>query len=216
MQRKSLLLLISFLLLSSTAEAGVSPSSASWTLYKVNLYTSGDCTGTPEVVFNETAGTALDFVTNPTIGTATVTDGTYNCVAIKLSDTVTFVPSADEGTSCTSGTSYTLDVCDSSWTVTDADSAATSSCTDSADSIWIYISTWSAVTSTSTGSPNSFAPPTSDGDESNGIQLTSALTVAGTTSGVFVIDSYYKVATTATGTDGADECGMGRPTFGFE
>jgi len=201
--------------MSSNAYAGVSPSSATWTLYKVYLYASGDCTGTPETVLDSTAGTALDFVTNPTIGTATVTDGTYNCVAIKMSDTVTFVPSADEGTSCTSGTSYTLSVCPSGTSSTDADDSSSVACTDSADTVWLYISTWSTVSSGSE-TTNSFVPPTSDGDSTNAMQLNSALTVAGTTSGVFVIDSYYKVGTSSTGTDGADECGMEPPTFGFE
>ncbi len=198
---------------SQVAMAGVDPSSATWTLYKVYLYESADCTGAPQVVLDDTTGVSEDFVNNPTMSSVSNVDsGTYNCVAIKISDEVTFVPSADSGSECVSGTSYTISVCQSSQTSQDADTGASTTCTDGADTVWVYLSTWASTAQ----SMDTFTPPSTQG-ESSGINLGSALTVSedGTTTGTFIIDTTGTVDTAATGADGADVCDMAQPTFSF-
>jgi hypothetical protein len=199
-------------------QAGVSPSSATWTMYKVLLYESADCSGTPQTLFDNSDGESSNFVENPTIGTASITDGTYNCVAIKISEAVTYIPAEDEGAECAAGSSYTIGVCPSGFSGTDADDGTTISCTDdTSDQVWIYLSTWSAsVAGGDNQTNNAFIPPTSDDDADRGIKLASALTVSGDTTGTFVIDTSGSISSGITSDDGSASCGMDQPNFSFE
>lgn len=223
---KKLILTLAFLLIAAPAMAGVDTASALVKLYKAYASTSGLCTS-PVTFFNAEGDAAtyplgyseVDFASAVnTIGTGTIADGTYNCVIFKISDHVTFVPAANEGTECVAGTSYTIDVCQD-WgigapTITNPDTGATTTCTSNEDIVWIYLSTYST---NSGGSPDnqSFTPPTANGDSTNGVNLTSAMTVSADLTGTFVFGTAGRVATLPHGPGQTDICNMDQPTFGF-
>jgi hypothetical protein len=198
-----------FFLASSDLIAGVDPTSASWTLYKVNLYQSGDCTGTPQTVLDNPAGETSNFVEGPTLGSTEIDNGTYNCVAVKMSDAVTFVPSANDGDDCVNGNSYTIYVCPNTESYYDPDTDSNIPCAAGENTMWVYISTYS--TSESGGGGNdAFKPPTSEGDAVNGIKLGNALVVDGDSSHTFVIDTSGKVS------DMGASCELDQPAFSFD
>src|SRR5436190_21784734 len=95
-------------LLSSSAWA-LDASSLKLQVYSVMLSTSPLCTN-PYTVFNSTSPTEVDFLSAPTLGSGNPPDATYNCVIIKMSDIIKFMPSTSGGL-CTAGTEYTADVC---------------------------------------------------------------------------------------------------------
>lgn len=223
---KKLMLTLAFLLIAVPAAAGVNTASAILKLYKAYASTSGLCTS-PVVFFNAESDTTtyplgyseVDFASaTNTIGTGTIADGTYNCVIFKMSDQVTFVPAANEGTECVAGTSYTMDVCQDfgsgTPSIINPDTGATTTCSNDTDTIWVYISTYSTNTG---GDQNNqaFMPPTAENDSTHGINLTSAMTVSADLTGTFVFGTDGKVATVPHGNEGTDICSMEQPTFGF-
>ena len=198
-------------LLSSSAMA-LDASSLKLQVYSVMLSTSPLCTS-PVTVFSSATPTEVDFLAAPTLGSGSPPDGTYNCVIIKMSDLIKFTPSASAGL-CTSGTQYVADVCRSdNGGMTQAPDAAgaPSACfgTDVApqsDAVYLYLTTNATA---GTGGGNTFLQPTS-ASSTNGLNLTSPLVIAGTSSSKFVVNATGKVGSDATG------CGMNPPVFGFQ
>ncbi|MBF0274059.1 MAG: hypothetical protein HQK84_02385 [Nitrospinae bacterium] len=225
--------MVAFLGLQGVASAGVNTQTANITVYKINLYPNADCTGTAQTILDVSGGQSFDMAASPTLTSSSVTDGTYNCFAMKMSDNVTFTPAADTGTNCVAGTSYTIDVCKpisdgSGGTLTPyyynpeggstpSDAAGYSACTTGNDTVWVFVSTTSTATAGSSGH-NAFAPPNSSGscqysgDPSPGcgFKLSNAITVSGNTTGTFVFDTDGKVQ------DSNGACDMEAPNFGYE
>lgn len=218
------------LLLAPNAFAGVNTAVATVKLYKAYMSTSGDCSS-PVTFFNAETDMAnfpngyaeVDMVAGPTIGSGTLADGTYQCVIFKMSDRVTFTPSANDGTACVAGTSYTIDVC---WsydgttpiTIQNAETGAQTSCTAASgteDTVWVYVSTYAAAT-TGSQNNNAFMPPTSNGDATHGFVLASGQIVFSSNMiGTFVFGTDGIVASLPYGPSGAAVCNMDPPTFGF-
>lgn len=212
------------------AYAVTSPTVATVKLYKAYMATSGDCSN-PVTFFDAASDPTtypngyaeVDMTQGPTIGQGSLADATYNCVIFKMSDQISFTPTANDGSACVAGQSYTIDVCSSHGGSTtpstkNPETGATASCTaadGTDDTVWIYISTYStSTTGSSTGSP--FTPPTQASDATNGFNLASgAITISSNVTGTFVFGVNNTIATLPYGANGSDTCNMEPPSFGF-
>ena len=189
----------------------VSPSSLMMTIHKVAVSTSPLCTSLITILDNDATGNAIDrnFLSNPTLGSGNIENGTYPCVVIEFSDSLTFVPESTTG-SCTGGVSSSINVCRSGYFSKLID-GTTVNCSDTTDHIAMYLSTASASNGAG-DSANAFEPPTSAGDSSDsahGLRLQSPLVVSGDSRGTFVADATNKI-------DGSNSsCEMQPPTFSF-
>ena len=205
---------------------------AAWAINKVYLYTDAYCT-TGKQVINVLADTVTtpveanktDFANTPDLGSASIANGTYNCVATRMWDNITFSPKTTTTTAnCDAARNYTQDICasDNASAVTSVYNPDTSSkynCSstnnDSVPSasewIWIYFSTASTDSDNETllDLENDFNPPTSD-NLSNGVPLASALVVNAASSG-----SLKTTITSRVADDGSD-CMMYKPAFSFQ
>jgi hypothetical protein len=177
------------------------PATMSITMYKLNLSTNGNCTGSVNAQDYGTSGQVKDFTAAPTLFNADVAAGTYPCVAINLSDVIGFT-SDTTALSCQTGLQYWMDIYrpDQNDTWLDPSLAAIPvSGTDSLpsnDKPWIYFTTDTAA---------AYAAGFSHGQV---MLLGNSLTVPSTVT--FVWD-----ATNAVGDDGNGHCGMdpGKPSF---
>lgn len=199
--------LVATLLLCSSAIATTSASSVKLQVYSVMLSTSPQCK-TPVTVFSNSSPTEVDFLATPTLGGGNPADATYNCVIIKMSDTIKFKPTANDGGSCVAGTEYTTDVCQTGETTMapDAVGAATACASAHPDVVYLYLTTGRI----GSGGGNAFLQPLTPNDTTYGVNLTAPLVVAGTATSKFVVNATGKV-------DGsAGSCGMNPPVFGFQ
>ncbi|MFH1874198.1 MAG: hypothetical protein ABH859_03310 [Pseudomonadota bacterium] len=218
-------LLLSFL--SSPALAATNASSAIIRLYKAYMSTSGDCSS-PEVFFDAASDPTtypngyaeVDMVNNPTIGSGSLTGGTYQCVIFKMSDQITFTAADDEGAQCVQDQTYTTDVCwnwNDNVVIKNPETNEETLCTtmgEPAETIWVYISTWSTLlTGSGCEDCDGFIPPTTDGDTKNGYKLTNAVDLGSNIIGTFVFGTDGKVVTEQSG--GLERCGLETPDFSF-
>ncbi|MBI1909669.1 MAG: hypothetical protein HYS22_05825 [Deltaproteobacteria bacterium] len=215
---KKLIILLSVLMISAPVWAATGTSSATVKMFKAWLSLNGDCSS-PVAFINEPSGKSFDFASNPTLGTGSIAAGTYKCFIIKISDNVSFTPSANEGTACVAGTSYTMDVCRDYGNgqvpqVTNPDDGSKTTCTSGEDTIYVYISRFSTAAAGSQDN-NAFAPPTQDGDSTNGFKLANDIVVSADLTGTFTFGTDNKVGEQQTGSQGATQCGMEPPDFGF-
>ena len=190
---------------SMTFLAAIDPTELNIKVYKFAVSASTDCTNLI-TIYENSAPTAVNLLSNPTIGSGSLAEGTYPCIAMEMSDNITFVPASNEGSFCTAGTTYTLDVCrtDNNGTSKLVD-GSTTTCTGSysggtsvlgEDKVTIYMSTTGA-------NGNEGFIPTSP------FPLTSAFTVTAAATATFIVDGTGKVES------GPSECDMQPPTFGF-
>ena len=201
---------------------------AAWAISKVYLYTDAFCTtGKQEItILGDTVtspgeANKVNFFGTPDLGSATIANGTYNCVATKMWDNITFSPAAATASgNCVAATNYTQDICasDNSSSLTmvyNPDNSSSYGCTldatGSNEWIWVYFSTSSTDNSNSSLADleNDWHPPTSD-NLSNGVPLGAALVVSSTSSGnlkTTITDRIY---------DDGSKCEMVKPAFSFE
>lgn len=224
-------LLISLPAMAQTA----STSSTTVHLYKAYISANGDCSSAV-AFFDAASDTAnrvadasgnyyisVDMNTNPTAGSGAIADGTYNCIIFKMSDQNTFIPSADAGSACSAGTTYTIDVCydytgsgtpPSTYNPETGASVPCTAATGTEDVVWVYISTYATATE---GDPshNAFSPPTSNGDSVHGFALGSGtINFTSDMTGTFIFGTTDKVLTREE-RDGTVRCDMQPPNFGF-
>ena len=194
------------LLLGGNALAFTNASSLKLQVYSVMLSTSAQCTN-PFTVFSSSTPTEVDFLATPTLGSGNPADGTYNCIIIKMSDTIKFKPTALDG-SCAAGLEYSTDVCQTGETTLAPDAAgAPAACsTGVADVVYLYLTTGRV----GSGGGNAFLQPLAPNATSYGVNLSAPLVIAGTATSKFVVNAAGKV-------DGsAGSCGMNAPAFGFQ
>lgn len=206
----------------------VNGDKAAWAISKVYLYTDVYCTEGQQTitilgdtVTSPTESNKVDFAGTPDLGSASIANGTYKCVATKMWDNITFSP--DETTTsgnCVAATDYTQDICasDNASSLTTSyspDNSSTYNCSlDSSPSnewIWVYFSTASTDSDNATLADleSDFHPPSSD-NLSNGINLGSALVVSSASTG------NLKTTITSRVADDGSECMMYKPEFTFE
>jgi hypothetical protein len=92
-----------------SAEIG-SPQSVKIKFYEFWISPNADCSDMTQI-YNETSPSYQDVVVGPTFGSPTVTNGTYPCVAYKISDVVKLTPNfnSDSG-NCQTGVEITRDL----------------------------------------------------------------------------------------------------------
>ena len=216
---------------------------AAWAISKVYLYTDAFCTGEAQIitVLDETVTTPTeankkDFAGAPDLGSATIANGTYNCVATKMWDNITFSPVKDttgydgSGNAAVGGTpycvatdNYTQDICASDnasslQLVYDPDNKSSYSCSleaaPSNEWVWIYFSTSSTDSDNETLSDleSDYYPPTAD-NVSNGVPLGAALVVSSTSSGNLKTTISNRIAD---GGPYGGGCQMYKPAFSFQ
>jgi len=87
-----------------------SPTSLKITMYSIWVSTNADCTGLVSVADYGTAGQEFNIFDLPTLFQGSPADGTYNCMVIKMLDTMHFKPAQNGGTECVAGTEYPFDI----------------------------------------------------------------------------------------------------------
>ena len=210
----SSLLLLLYAQSSFAQDTGLSPSSLKLKVYKMAVSTSPLCTDLTTVIDNGDSPTEVEFVGGVTLGSGTVSNGTYPCIVIEFSSFIKFTPSSNSTSgNCSTGTEETLDVC-SSGTSALIDGTTTTCASSTDNKVAMYLST----ASTSTTGADAFNKPTSLSDGSNGFNLGSSLTVSGTASGKFVVDPSGKVCdSNDSGCSGSgSSCELEPPTFSFQ
>ena len=131
----------------------------------------------------------VDYAGTPTLGSGSIANGTYKCMAVRIWDNVTYSPTTDTTSgACDNESNYTTDLCGggtggealvSYW---DPDTGASANCTiDSSpvsEWIWIYMSTSSTDEAADDECSNcNNYPPTSD-NLTKGITLGGALVIS--------------------------------------
>ena len=203
---KKLLYIFCLLGLVSTQALALDAATMQVKIYEFAVSESEYCTN-PVTVFETSSPDYEDMVGEPDLGEGTLDDGTYECVIIEMSDRIKFTPSADDGY-CDTETVTTIDVCGSHGSESAQLADGTDvSCSSDEDRVAIFLST---ATNQPEEDIDAFVPPTAD-DDTLGINLGAALTVAGDTSGTFVIDTTDIVESNGD----AEACDMQPPTFTF-
>ena len=87
-----------------------SPTYLQMTMYSVWVSTNANCTGLVQVADYGTDGQKFDIFDKPTLFQGNPTAGTYNCMVIKMLDTMNFKPAQTTGTTCVAGNTYTFDI----------------------------------------------------------------------------------------------------------
>ena len=210
----------------------VDADKASWAIDKIYFYTDVLCTeGKQTLTFlgdiTPTASDKEDYAGNPTLGSGSMPNGTYKCMAIRIWDNVTYSPTTDTTSgACDNETNYTMDLCGggtggealvSYW---DPDTGASANCTiDSSPAsewIWVYLSTASTdLDADDTCANCDWNPPTSD-NLTKGITLGGALVISKAKTSIFKTDISNRIADESVWVGGGGGCSMLKPAFTFE
>lgn len=204
------------------ADLSLTPSSLKLKIYKMAVSSSPFCTDLKTVIDNGSTPTEVNFVGGVSLGSGTITNGTYPCIVIEFGSYIKFTPTSDSTSlNCKSSVENTLDVCQSGTSVL-IDGSTTTCASSSNDRVAMYLST----ASTSTTGSDAFNPPTSASDATKGFKLSSSLTISAAASGKFVVNPSGKVCddnasgcdggSGGTGTNGAGSCKMEPPLFSFQ
>jgi hypothetical protein len=170
----------------------------------------------------------VDFTTNPTLGSASVPEGTYNCVALEIEPTINVTPKVDAG-ACDVSSTQTVDICAAfariaqeidagpppgqtlnevidGWVRLGDDPGKLNSTCSAGDRVTIYLTTQIPPGAET----NAFRPPSSPSDTKHGEPLGAPLIVGARTTGTFVV-GLQVVSTTS------NSCSLNNnPTFSFE
>jgi len=196
------------------ADLSLNPSSLKLKIYAMYVSTNVLCTN-PTLVLTVSNPTYTDILSSPNFGAGTLADGTYPCVMFLMSSVIKYTTATTSTSNhCVGGTEYTGDVCQTGDSSTLADGSTTTCTTNTADQVLLYLTT--AVTATN--NTHTFKPPTTVGDTSNALPLTSALVVSGTSSGKFIVNGTGKICDNADvgcSGGGGTSCEMLPPSFGF-
>jgi hypothetical protein len=91
------------------AAATGDPASVRIGMYALWISPNGDCSSPVLVQDYGSTGSVKDFVQSPVLFSADATEGTYQCLIIRMSDVVGFTPATTFG-NCTAGTDYEQDI----------------------------------------------------------------------------------------------------------
>ncbi len=212
----SALLVGTSIALSASAETTV-PASMTMKVYRFGVSTSPTCENM--TVYTLDAPDFVDFTTSPTLGSAAVPDGTYQCVALEVDPVMTVTPKAAQG-ACTTAP-QTIDFCAALAAIKAAPrteetidgvqplggdaSKVFDTCPSPGEKFVIYLTTQIA----SGAKSNAFRAPTSPSDTAHGHPLGAPLVVGPKTTGTFV------VSVNAISTD-SGSCYADNPSFTFE
>jgi hypothetical protein len=200
------------------------PASMKMEVYRFGLSTSPTCENM--TIYNLDSPQFVDFTTNPTLGSASVPPGTYQCVALEIEPTIKVAPKVNSG-ACQVNATQTVDICAAfsriaaeidagragqtnevidGWVRLGDDASKRNATCATGDHVTIYLTTQIA----SNMRPNAFSPPTSASDTKHGLPLGAPLVVGAKTTGTFVVG--LEVVSTD-----SNQCSLDNdPTFSFE
>ncbi len=201
-------------------DIGLTPTSLKLKVYKFAVSTSQLCTNLITVIDNGSTPQEVEFIGSVNLGSGTLADGTYPCVAIEISDNIKFTPGANStSAACVVGVEQTLDVCrnqganPTSLMIDGTTSACSAGVTP--DRVTMYMSTGA------NGTGDAFNPPSAVG-VGDGFLISSPLTVSGTAVAKFVVNPAGKMCddTNDAGSDcdgngAAVRCQLEPPVFDF-
>lgn len=214
--------LLCFVSVSAYGDWTGDPSHVKITIYGVAVSSHVDCSNA--IGFNYAGGKEIDFVEGDTIFSQNLSDGTYPCVMLKMSDKIKVTPATTSGDNiCQAGVESEQVICSpaNSGTYTpitiNSDNSVTfgsnTACTGD-DIVTLFLSTASSHSGNNV--PYAFNRPISsnsancDGDELEcGVNIANAFVVSGTTTGTFVVNFSGAVDVQ----DG--ECAVEAPIFNF-
>lgn len=212
---------IALLLLCNQAHAAFgNPSEAKITIYGVALSKNADCSNATMVDYNP-AGKEFDFKASPSLLSAPVAAGTYNCVILYMKSVLTFIPASTVG-NCAAGTEYVRNIASGATTYTpvtiNSDNTLTYGAATSvtgansqdianANKVLLFLSTGTSGTG-QTG--QAFLQPSDAPSSTKGIHLGAPFVVSsGGGSGTFVVNFDGALD------GGQNPCDLGPPTFNF-
>lgn len=180
------------LIYSGFSYATQTPAAVKIKMYKFAVSTSALCTN-PQTIYSNDNPSLTNMSDGPTFSSVVLADGTYPCVIIEMSDKVYFTPSAAEGSCTIPAEDPSIEICRANngaapFQLVDG---TTGTCAAGEQRIAIYLST---ATSSSAENVNSFLPPRSTSETERGINLATALVVAGAKTGTFVTDFSNKAS----------------------
>jgi hypothetical protein len=149
-------------------------------VYKLAVSTSANCTSPVTVIDNGSSPQEVDVkAPNPQFGSGRITDGTYPCVMLEISDTIKYSGQASSSGNCSPSSETSRDLCrlDNGGSTQLLD-GSTFTCTNSEDHVVLYLST----NTLSNASGNGFVPPVGAGSNDGGY-LANALIVTGSAIG---------------------------------
>jgi hypothetical protein len=196
LQRLSLLTFAMLAMRSAAlASNAVDPSEVYIKVYETRISANADCSGGFVRIFQDASPTAQNFLSSPSIGSGAAPRGTYNCVAIRMSDQIAYKPAeTTTGSNCVAGASLTQDIMRGEVSLSpDGDSTTTAI---GEDIVWIYLSTTGTEAATCTR-------------PSERCLLGSPLVIGGDRRGTFVVDFRSQVQ------DHGSSCSLEGPTFSF-
>lgn len=173
------------------------PSYVGIKVYEARASANTNCSNSIRI-FADSSPSYKDMAGTPTFGNGTVPNGTYPCLAIKMSDRIEARPAftSDAG-NCTPSTLVVLDVARGDLTQDPVTGVQTATTNGGEDIVWLYIST--------TGSDNVNAPWT----PATPFRLQNPFVVSNDKVGTFVTDFAGKVR------DQFGSCDCDAPTFSF-
>lgn len=177
------------------ASNAVDPSEVKIAVYESRISPNADCSGGFIRVFENASPTPQDFLTNPTIASGAIPNGTYRCIALRISDFIRYKPAVttDSG-NCVAGASLTQDIIRGDPSI--SPDGVTTSTAVGEDIVWIYMST-------SGSDSNTCLSPTQP------CRIGAPLVVSGDRAGTFVVDFRGQVQ------DHGSSCSLEGPTFSF-
>ena len=209
---KKLFILTMMILMSKTfaANDNISPSYLNIKFYKLAVSTSPYCTNL-QTIIEDSDGETFDFLSNPTLGSGTVANGTYPCVVIEMSDIINFAPDQNSDSSnCAVGVNESEEICqrpEDSFQLIDGTNG---SCVQGQEQrIALYLSTASTTTG-GDATESAFLPPTPS-NSLRGLNLGGALVVGSGISAKFIVNAIEKIE------DRDNECKFSEPPlFSFQ
>lgn len=175
-------------------------SAVNMKIYKMWVSPNTDCSDAT-LVYSEANPSYQNMIDNPTLGTGAIANGTYPCIAIKMSDVITGRPNyTSTSGNCTPTTDIVIDVFRSpSASTCPDDTTASGSGSDAVpaqDSPCLFMSTAGSDSNEGWRADSPFP-------------LNGAFVVSGAVAGTFVADFRGKIE------DAFGECGIQPPVFGF-
>lgn len=193
-------------------------------VYKMAVSTSASCTSPVTVIDNGLFPVEVDVkAPNPVFGSGNITDGTYPCVMLEISDTIKYSGQASTSGNCSPSIETSRDLCrlDNAGSTQLLDGSVVL-CANTEEHVVIYLSTDTAAVP----SGNGFIPPAAGPGSQDGAHLASPLIVSGSAMGKLNVstDGYLCDNENDTGADcdgagaeaaSADACRLEGADFSF-
>lgn len=191
-------------------DAGLSPSYLNIKFYKLAVSTSPYCTNL-QTIIEDDEGEIFDFLSNPTLGSGVVANGTYPCVVIEMSDMISWAPDQNsDSANCTMGQNFSEEICSRTEDQFQLINGTQGNCSEaSEDRIALYLSTASTAVG-GDDADSAFLPPTAS-NTARGLNLGGALVIGQGISAKFIVNAIGKIE------DRDNTCKMSDPPlFSFQ